>query len=203
MTKYILHPTTPNKREINQIAEAITAGAIAIIPTDSSYALACAMNNKIGIERIVKATGKSEKKAKLSLLCDSLKSVADHTLPYDNHVFKTMKRYTPGPYTFILNANNSVTKFFKENKKEIGIRIPKNDIVQALLSAIDTPLISTTITQDELGDLINNFEAIEEKYLNNVDIIVDGQVEEIGETTVLDCTKNEIEVVRQGLGLID
>lgn len=204
MNKFILHPKNPNKREIAMIVERLQAGDIGIIPTDSLYAVACLMTNKDGIERVLKATGKVEKKAKLSLLCKDLKAVADHTLPYDNHIFKTMKRYLPGPYTFILNANNTVTKFFKNNKKEIGIRIPDNEILQNILEAVDCPLISTSVTMDGLPESeLTSFEAMENKYENIVDFIIDGQIEVAGETSVLDCTSGEVAVIREGLGVID
>jgi tRNA threonylcarbamoyl adenosine modification protein (Sua5/YciO/YrdC/YwlC family) len=201
MTKYILHPANPNKREIAMIVEKLQDGAIGIIPTDSVYAVSCLMTNKEGIERILKVTGKAEKKAKLSLLCKDLKAVADHTLPYDNHIFKTMKRYLPGPYTFILNANNSVTKFFKNNKKEIGIRIPDNEILTAILSSLDSPLISTSI--ESLEGEMTPMELIENKYENIVDFIIDGQLESVGVTTILDCTSGEVEIVREGVGVVD
>ena len=101
MVKFDLHPQNPNKRDVKTIVDILKDGGIGVIPTDSVYALTCLKSNKDGIERIIKITGKAEKKAKLSLLCKDLKEVADHTLPYDNHIFKTMKRYLPGPYTFI------------------------------------------------------------------------------------------------------
>ena len=203
MDKFILHPTNPNKREIAMIAEKLEAGAIGIIPTDSVYAVACLMTNKEGIERVLKVTGKTEKKAKLSLLCKDLKAVADHTLPYDNHIFKTMKRYTPGPYTFILNANNSVTKYFKNNKKEIGVRIPASEILQEILNHVNVPLISTSVVIEDQEQESTYMDKIEKTYEYLTDFIIDGQAEVEGETTVLDCTSGDIEVVREGIGQID
>ena len=203
MNKFILHPSNPNKREIAMIVEKLESGAIGIIPTDSVYAVACLMTNKEGIERVLKVTGKTEKKAKLSLLCKDLKAVADHTLPYDNHIFKTMKRYTPGPYTFILNANTSVTKYFKNNKKEIGVRIPNNEILQDILAAVSAPLISTSIAIDGEDTLVTNMEIIEKAYEHVTDFIIDGQIDVTGETTVLDCTSGDVEVIREGIGQID
>lgn len=205
---FVLHPETPNKRDIQMIATMLKEGAIGIIPTDSTYAVACTMSNKDGIERIIKATGKKEKKARMSLLCLDLKAVADHTLPYDNHIFKTMKRYLPGPYTFILNANNTVTKYFKNNKKEIGIRVPDNQIVLGLLAYLDEPIISTSVAlndDEEEEDIPNlaSFEVINKHYQHSVDFAIDGQVDQVGETTVLDCTSGQIELVRQGLGKIE
>ena len=204
MVKFELHPENPNKRDVKTIAEILKDGGIGVIPTDSVYALTCLKSNKEGIERIIKLTGKVEKKAKLSLLCKDLKVVADHTLPYDNHIFKTMKRYLPGPYTFILNANNSVTKFFKNNKKEIGIRIPDNVIVGSLLEALDEPLISTSLNMEESDfPYTTVIEDIEDKFKGTIDFVIDGQMGEAAETTVLDCTTGEIILVREGKGVVD
>jgi len=201
MKVFIVHPENPNKREISQIVDLLNDGGIGIIPTDSVYAIATLMSNKDGIDRICKVTGKTEKKAKLSLLCKDLKAVADHTLPYGNHIFKSMKRYLPGPYTFILNANNSVTKYFKNNKKEIGIRIPDNNIVLELLALLDGPLISTSLQSDEEFDGASvDIETIQEKFINSVEFVIDGSMKEAFETTVLDCTSGEIHLVRQGKG---
>lgn len=204
MIRFTLHPENPNKRDIKTIVEILKNGGIGIIPTDSVYALACLKSNKDAIEKIVKVSGKSEKKAKLSLLCKDLKEVADHTLPYDNHIFKSMKRYLPGPYTFILNANNTVTKYFKNNKKEIGIRIPDNRIVLDLLEEIGEPLISTSLSTEEgtMREVID-VEEIEDAFKGRVDFVIDGDLTEPSETTVLDCTSGEIELVRQGKGPID
>lgn len=204
MVKFELHPENPNKRDVKTIVDILMDGGIGVIPTDSVYALACRKNNKEGIERIIRITGKVEKKAKLSLLCKDLKEVADHTLPYDNHIFKTMKRYLPGPYTFILNANSSVTKFFKNNKKEIGIRIPDNAIVLEILAMLDEPLISTSLNMEETDYAFNTVvEDLETKLKGNIDFIVDGGFIEPAETTVLDCTSGEITLVREGKGVID
>lgn len=204
MIRITLHPDNPNKRDVKSIVEILERGGIGIIPTDSVYALACLMSNKDGIEKIVKVAGKTDKKAKLSLLVKDLKEVAEHTLPYDNHIFKSMKRYLPGPYTFILNANNSVTKFFKNNKKEIGIRIPDNTIVQALLNEINVPLISTSLSTEEgtMRDVVD-IEEIENAFKGKVDFVIEGSLTEPSETTVLDCTSGEIELVRLGKGAID
>ena len=204
MVKFDLHPQNPNKRDVKTIVDILKDGGIGVIPTDSVYALTCLKSNKDGIERIIKITGKAEKKAKLSLLCKDLKEVADHTLPYDNHIFKTMKRYLPGPYTFILNANSSVTKFFKNNKKEIGIRIPDNEVVQGILEILDEPLISTSLNlEDSDFDFLTGIEGIETMYKGNVDFVVDSGPLELGETTILDCTSGEIILVREGKGVID
>ena len=185
------------------IAEKMNAGAVVIFPTDTVYAMGCIMTNKSSIERIIKITGKKEKQAKLSLICKDIKTVADFTLPYSNHVFKTMKRYLPGPYTFILNANNYVTKYFKNNKKEIGIRIPDNKIVLELMEYLDAPMISTSMNNEDVTQYYIDPEKIEDTYNQSVDFLLDGGLGEAVGSTVLDCTSGDIEVMRMGKGEVD
>lgn len=201
MERVELHQENPNKRDIQRIAEQINKGAVVVFPTDTIYAMGCIMTNKGSIERIVKTLGKKEKQAKMSLICHDLKSVADYTLPYSNHIFKTMKRYLPGPYTFILNADNSVTKYFKNNKRDIGIRIPDNQITLSLLQYLDAPLISTSLNEN--GKVYVDPNDIEQEYQYKIDFLLDGGIGSADESTVLDCREEEIEVLRQGKGPVD
>lgn len=201
MERVELHQENPNKRDIQRIAEQINKGAVVVFPTDTIYAMGCIMTNKGSIERIVKTLGKKEKQAKMSLICHDLKSVADYTLPYSNHIFKTMKRYLPGPYTFILNADNSVTKYFKNNKRDIGIRIPDNQITLSLLQYLDAPLISTSLNEN--GKVYVDPNDIEQEYQYKIDFLLDGGIGSSDESTVLDCREEEIEVLRQGKGPVD
>ncbi len=203
MQRVILRPNNPDTRDIKRIAEAMNKGSVVIFPTDSVYAIGCVMTNKSSIDRILKITGKREKQSKLSLICKDIKTVADFTLPYSNHVFKSMKRYLPGPYTFILNANNYVTKFFKNNKKEIGIRIPDNKIVLELMEYLDAPIISTSMNNPDVTEYFIDPEIIESTYEHQVDYLLDGGLGEAQGTTVLDCTSGDIEVVRLGKGEVD
>lgn len=203
MKRITLHETTPNQRDINLIADEMRKGALVIFPTDSVYAIGCIMDNKTSIDRILKITGKAEKKSKLSLFVRGHKEVAEHTLPLDNDVFKTMKQLTPGPYTFILNADKSVTKYFKNNKKDIGIRIPDHEVLQALLAALGRPIITTSLNiKDEGEKQFLNPDVIEESFRHTVDYFLDCGVGVLEQTTILDCTGDSIEVVRMGKGAV-
>lgn len=203
MQRYYLHQNNPNQREIKQIAELLNQGAIAIFPTDSVYALGCLMTNKPGIERIIKILNKKEKMAKMSIICSNISMVSEYTPQINNDVFKTMKRYTPGPYTFILNANNYVQKFFKNNKDQIGVRIIQNEILEELHKYLETPLISTSLnTWNEAEYHFTDPDDIQDKFHNLVDILIDGGIGSNEESTVLDCTGDEIEVIREGRGAI-
>lgn len=203
MQRIILRPDNPDTRDIKMIAEKMNKGDVVIFPTDTVYAMGCIMTNKASIDRIIKISGKKEKQARLSLICKDIKTVADFTLPYSNHIFKTMKRYLPGPYTFILNANNFVTKYFKNNKKEIGIRIPDSKIVLELMQYLDAPIISTSLNNDAATEYFIDPEKIEDTYEHKVDYLIDGGLGEAVGSTVLDCTSGDIEIIRLGKGEVD
>lgn len=203
MKTYHLHEKNPNAREIKMIADAMRDGAIAVIPTDTTYALACSLLNKKGIDRICRVTGKKEKQAKMSVLCSDLKQVSDYTMPYSNDVFKTMKRYSPGPYVYILKANKFVQKYFKNNKSEIGIRLPNNEVLQEILASLGDPIISTTLSKQDNVGYYTDPEEIETDFKNDVDILVHSGNIVTGESTVLDCSGDEIVVIREGAGHIE
>jgi tRNA threonylcarbamoyl adenosine modification protein (Sua5/YciO/YrdC/YwlC family) len=115
-----------------------------------------------------------------------------------------MKRALPGPYTFILNANTSIPKLFKSKKKTIGIRVPDNNIARILVKELGNPLISTSVhDDDEILEYITNPELIHEKYENTVDIVIDGGYGKNEASTIIDCTANEPEIIREGIGNID
>lgn len=203
MQRLILRPHNPDSRDLAMVANKMKEGAVIIFPTDTVYAMGCLMTKKESIDRIIKISGKKEKQARMSLICKDIKTVADYTLPYSNHIFKTMKRYLPGPYTFILQANNFVTKYFKNNKKEIGIRIPNNKIILELLNHLDAPIISTSLNNDSINEYYIDPDKIEVAFEYKVDFLLDGGLgEEVG-STVLNCTEGEIEIIRQGKGEID
>jgi len=203
MQRLILRPHNPDSRDLAMIAEKMKEGAVIIFPTDTVYAMGCLMTKKDSIDRIIKISGKREKQAKLSLICKDIKTVADYTLPYSNHIFKTMKRYLPGPYTFILKANSFVTKYFKNNKKEIGIRIPDNKIVLELLNHLDAPIISTSLNAGDQKDYFVDPNVIEDTFEYKIDFLIDGGQGDEEASTVLDCTEDEIKIIRMGKGEVD
>ncbi len=205
MQRIFLHEKNPNKRDLREVAEYIKNGAIVAFPTDTIYALGCLMTNKPGIERIIKILGKKEKQAKMSIICPNISVISQYTPQINNDVFKTMKRYLPGPYTFILKSNNYVQKFFKNNKEEIGVRIPNNEIPEGLLEFLSEPLISTSLNIDTADGvkIYNNPDEIEADFQHQIDFLLDGGLGDLSESTVLDCTGDEITVIREGKGPIE
>ena len=191
-----------NYNDLKSIVEILENGGIFIFPTDSVYSLGCLMSNKKGVNRILKLTGKVEKKSNLSLFFSDMKELSSFTKNYNNTIFRSVKNLIPGPYTFIFKASKSVTRSFENSKKEVGIRIPDQDILQEVIKAINEPIISTSLNTGNMEDLSNDPYELSQEYSNDVDLIIDNGPSLGGLTTVLDCTGNEIELVRQGIGEI-
>jgi tRNA threonylcarbamoyl adenosine modification protein (Sua5/YciO/YrdC/YwlC family) len=201
MQRIYFHEKNPNKRDLKEVAERINQGEIVIFPTDTIYAIGCLMTNRSGIEKICRIMNKKEKQARMSLICPNISVISQYTIQISNDVFKTMKRYLPGPYTFILKSNNFVQKFFKNSKEEIGVRIPNNDILIGLQEFLKAPLISTSLnSEDDILKYYTDPDEIEEVFAHKADILMDGGIGDYAESTVLDCTGPEIELVREGKG---
>ncbi len=196
-----LHETNPNQRDIAIIAKRMMKGEIIIFPTDTIYALGCVVGNKKAMERIVKITGKKEKQTNLSIICRDLSMVSDYTMPIDSRVFKALKRCLPGPFTFILSGNKEVQKYFKGSKKEIGIRIPNHEILQALLEEIGQPIISTSLNKE---DVIQPYyldpEDMAEHYQHTVDMMIDGGIGSYSESTIVNTVDGDLDIIREGAG---
>jgi len=127
--------------------------------------------------------------------------MSDYAKPISNEYFKIIKRALPGPFTFILNANNKVPKHLNRKKKQVGIRIPNNNIPLRIVESSNNPILSTSIDiKKEDLDFCTNPELIYEKYKDKIDIMIDGGICEISPSTVVDMTSNEIEIIREGKG---
>lgn len=186
--------------DLQKVVDIIKKGGIFIFPTDSVYSLGCVMSNKKGINRILKLTGKPEKKSNLSLFFSDMKSLSSYTMNYNNTIFRSVKSLIPGPYTFIFKASKLVTKSFENTKKEVGIRIPSEKVLMQIIESLDEPVISTSLNSGDLESLSNDPYELSKKYENDVDLIIDNGPSEGAVTTVLDCTGDEIELIRQGKG---
>ena len=199
-----IHPDTPDKRKVEQVISSLKKGGIIIYPTDTVYSMACDMNNRKAVERMAQLKGIKVEKANFSLICYDLSHISDFTVQFSNNIYKMMRRALPGPYTFILNANTSIPKLFKSKKKTIGIRVPDNNIARVLVQELGNPLISTSVhDDDEILEYITDPELIHEKYENKVDIVIDGGFGKNEASTIIDCTGNEAEVIREGIGSLD
>jgi tRNA threonylcarbamoyl adenosine modification protein (Sua5/YciO/YrdC/YwlC family) len=196
-----IHPDTPAQRQIIRVVEIIRAGGIIIYPTDTIYGLGCDIFNMKAIERIARIKGVNAEKSRFSLICHDLSHISDYTRPINNTTFKLMRNYLPGPYTFILEANNNVPKIFKSKKKTVGIRIPKNNIPLEIVKELGHPILTTSIHDlDLVIEYPTDPELIHENFKNLVDLVIDGGFGHNIPSTIVDCTGSEPVIVRQGLG---
>jgi len=200
-----LHSQNPEKRKIKHIVETLKRGGVIIYPTDTLYGLGCDITNHKAVEKIAKIKGIDPKKANFSFIIRDLSHINDYAKPFDNRIFKLLKKNLPGPFTFILKANNSVPKMLKNNKKTVGIRVPDSEIVQELVEELGAPLLSTSIVK--IGDDFKTYPSdpydIYQDYKHLVDIVIDSEVNLLEESTVVDCSGDEIEILRQGKGELD
>jgi len=196
-----IHPENPDLRRINKVVEILKNDGIIIYPTDTVYALGCDIYNHKAMEKIAKIKNLDLNKAHLSFVCRDLSHLSDFTKPLNNTIFKLIKKNTPGPFTFILEANNEVPKNFRKNKKTVGIRVPNNKIVQEIIKQLGHPILSTSLlSDDDILEYLTDPELIYEKYKKIVDIVIDGGIGGIVPSTVVDLTNDEIEIIREGKG---
>ena len=200
-----LYPTNPNPRYVKMILECLADGGVIIFPTDTIYGLGGCINQPKTLERICQLKGIRKEKANFSFIFHDLSMLSDFTKPINNDVFKMMKRNLPGPFTFILEANNNIPRIFQSKKKTIGIRIPDQPIITNLVQELGNPIMTTSLVDedDEMGRYFTDPEEIHDRYKDLVDIVIDGGAGENEESTVVDCTDNEIVIVRQGKGWLD
>ena len=196
-----IYPENPNPKAVNTVVECLQDGGTVIYPTDTIYGIGCDIFKQKSIERVISIVGEKKKKDALTFICHDLSNLSDFTKPLDNNVFKTMKRVLPGPFTFILEANNSVPKLLQSNKKTIGIRIPDNNIIREIVRQLGHPILSASVKDDdEVIEYTTDPELIYERYGDLVDIVIDGGYGDNTPSTVVDCTSGEIVVVREGKG---
>jgi len=191
----------PNPKTTAQIADVIADGGIVVYPTDTVYSFGCSIYHPKAIERIAQIKGVDAKKYQFTLIFDSISHITQYTKAVDNRIFKLLKRNLPGAFTFVLDSNNELPKFLRISSKTIGVRIPDNNISLEIVKLLGEPIISTSVyDEDEMIEYTTDPELIHEKYGNLVDLVVDGGYGNIDPSTIVDCTNEEIEILRQGIG---
>jgi tRNA threonylcarbamoyl adenosine modification protein (Sua5/YciO/YrdC/YwlC family) len=199
-----IHPVTPSERLILQVVDLLKNEGIAVFPTDTVYGLGCDITKPKAIEKVAQTKGIKIEKANFSFIFHDLSQLSDYTRPLSNAVFKLMKHYLPGPFTFILEANSNIPKLFRSKKKTIGIRIPDNNIIREIVKRLGNPVLTTSIhDEDEILDYTTDPELIHEHYLNQVDVVIDGGYGHNQPSTVIDCSGDEPLLIRQGLGILE
>lgn len=198
-----LYEKNNNREDLQQVIEILNDGGIIIYPTDTMYAIGCHGLKERAIERICQLKNIDPKKNNLSIICYNLSSISEYA-KVDNNTFKLMKRNLPGAFTFILNGTSRLPKIFR-NRKEVGIRMPDNEIIREISRLLDAPIMTTTLPHDDSEDIeySTDPELIDEKFGSIVDLVIDGGIGGVEGSTVVDCTNGDAEVVRQGKGTLD
>ncbi len=197
-----IHPDNPDERNIHTVVECLRDGGIVVYPTDTVYGIGCDITHQQAVEKILRFKDINVKKTNLSFICSDLSHISDYVRPISNSTFKMLKRNLPGPFTFILEANSNVPKIFKLNKKTVGIRVPDNNIIRAIVEELGNPVLSTSVKADPNmeQEYITDPELIEEIHSQIADIVIDGGRGGFVGSTVVDCTGSDVEIIRQGLG---
>jgi len=194
-----LHPHNPQPRQIKTIVDCLLSGGIIIYPTDTIYGLGCDIFQHKAVERICRIKQVEPQKAQLSFICDDLSDLSTYTKSISTPLYRLLKQYLPGPYTFILPASKEVPKILKSKKDTIGLRVPDNTIARTIVRELNHPILSASLP----GEMVEEYtdpEEIYEKFKKLVDIVVDGGIGGMIPSTVVDCTTDEFIIIREGLG---
>jgi tRNA threonylcarbamoyl adenosine modification protein (Sua5/YciO/YrdC/YwlC family) len=199
-----IYPKNPSPEKIREVVQVLANDGVVIFPTDTIYAIGCSIYSPKAIERVARIKGINPKTANFSFLCYDLSQISDYTRPFSNDVYKLIRRSLPGPYTFILNAGSNLPKIMGYKKKTVGIRIPENDILSEIIRELGNPLMSTSVhDDDEVLEYTTDPELIHERYETMVDLVIDGGYGDNTPSTIIDCTGEEILMVREGKGEIE
>lgn len=200
-----INETNISPDAITSVIKCLKDGGIIIYPTDTVYALGCDITNPKAIEKLCKLKGIKPEKSHFSFVCSDLSHLSEYTKAIPNHIFRIMKKALPGPYTFILEANGNVPKLLKQTKKTIGIRVPDNQICHGIVTELGNPLISTSLkdTSDEVVEYFSDPDTIYQQYQGKVDMVIDGGFGNVYPSTILDCSNDEVTVIREGQGSLD
>jgi tRNA threonylcarbamoyl adenosine modification protein (Sua5/YciO/YrdC/YwlC family) len=199
-----IYPDNPNTIQIRKIARILELGGIIIYPTDTVYAMGCSIKATKAIEKIARLKGLNPLNPDLSLIFHDMSQLSEYTVIHDNNIFKLLKRNLPGPFTFIVTANRKIPKLFMNKKKTVGIRIPDSSIILEIVRELGMPVITTSIhDQDEVIEYTTDPELIHEKYHDFADVVIDGGFGKNEASTIVDCTGEDITILRQGLGELE
>ena len=194
-----IHPDNPQPRLIKQVVESLKKGGVIIYPTDTIYGLGCDIFQHKAIERICSIKNLEPHKAQLSFVCYDLSDLSKYAKQLTTPVYRTLKQYLPGPYTFILEASKDVPKILKTKKDTIGLRIPNNKIARCIVEELGNPILSASLPGEYVEEYTDP-EIIYDKFLKLVDMVIDGGIGGTVPSTIIDFTKTEAELIREGAG---
>ena len=197
-----IYPENPNPKAIDKVISVLRDGGLVIYPTDTVYAIGCDALNVRAVEKICQIKGVNPQKSGLSIIWYDLSNLSAYA-KVSNSAFKLMKKNLPGPFTFILPTSSELPKIYK-NRREVGIRVPDNNIIRQLVKELGNPILTMSIhDEDEYIEYSTDPELIAEKYEDVVDVVIDGGMGGTEASTVIDCTSDEFVIVRQGKGELD
>jgi tRNA threonylcarbamoyl adenosine modification protein (Sua5/YciO/YrdC/YwlC family) len=194
-----LHPDNPNPRNLRMIADCLSGGGVIIYPTDTIYGFGCDIFQPKAVEKICRIKQIDPQKAQLSFVCYDLSDMSKYTKSISTPLYRILKSYLPGPYTFILPASREVPKILQTKRHTIGLRVPDNNIARSIVQELGRPILSTSLP----GEMVEEYtdpEMIADKFDKLVDIVVDGGIGGMIPSTIVDCTTDSYEVIRKGAG---
>lgn len=189
----------PNSRHIKTVVECLLDGGVIIYPTDTIYGLGCDIFQHKAVERICRIKNVDPQKAQLSFVCYDLSDLSKYTKGISTPLYRMLKEHLPGAYTFIVPASKEVPKILQSKKSTIGLRVPDNNIAREIVSQLEHPILSASLP----GDMVEEYtdpDLMYENFKNLVDIVIDGGIGGMVPSTVIDCTKDDYEVIRMGAG---
>ncbi|WP_346836914.1 L-threonylcarbamoyladenylate synthase [Microbulbifer sp. SAOS-129_SWC] len=197
-----IHPENPQGRLISQAADIVSSGGVIVFPTDSAYAVGCRLGDKLAVERI-RALRQLDKNHNFTLMCRDLSELASYA-KVDNQMFRLLKNHTPGPYTFIMPATAEVPRrLLHPKRRTIGLRVPDNAVVQALIEALGEPLMSCSLIMPGEEQPLTDPYDIRDTLQHQVELVIDGGFCGLEATTVIDLTGDEPELIRAGCGPVE
>lgn len=191
-----------DSRLIDQVVDALKNGELIIYPTDTVYAIGCDVRNKKALEKLARLKNIKLSQSRFAIICKDMSDISTYVKQIDRPTFKVLKQNLPGPFTFILESTNEVQRLFDSKRKEIGIKIPDNKIVNEIVEKLGNPLVTTSLIDNE-DDLLEYFidpYEIYQRYDDKVHTIIDGGYGKLEASTIVNCTNGDIEIIRQGAG---
>ena len=196
-----IYQESTDEKQILKSVEVLKNGGVIIYPTDTVYAFGCDIFQPKAIEKICKLKHLDMRKSRLAIVCNDLSKISTYA-KVSNNIFKLLKKNLPGAFTFILKTSNSLPSILKD-RKSIGIRIPDNNIILQIIKELGNPIFTTSvISADEITEYETDPELLIEKYEDMVDLIIDGGFGGNIPSTIVDCTGDTVEIIRQGKGIL-
>lgn len=195
-----IHPDNPNARNIKTVVECLLDGGVIIYPTDTIYGLGCNIFQHKAIEKIARIKNVDPAKAQLSFVCYDLSDLSKYTKSISTPLYRLLKKYLPGAFTFILPASKEVPKILHSKKNTIGLRVPDNLIARTIVQELNHPILSASLP----GDMVEEYtdpDLMYENFKHQVDIVIDGGIGGMTPSTIVDCTNEPYTLIRQGAGI--